>query len=548
KAASEEFKKYEDDKVEQRRAEMDALLDKLSADFDEELYLHMLTVIAGRRWVIRHGMRLVVMKCAESSSEIRQAFVDVVSAGLAKGMSEGLKYGIDHVSLCNPDLVNDPLQKKSHAIAYTNCHCKSCDRYGGCGRGIRILRETVHHREVAARLCQRRPALNNYRGGGAEDQVHDEVAYEIPLTGNASAMGVALETGLEKEVAAIGSPVNKMRHKRGNNVAEANAPPKGTATEILTKDAATIEVNIQFSVGSPESRRSSSVPSMVGSLGGIYQPGWGVTNDCLLDAPDAWQDIVDHIAPPRYFFELHHLPNANFLDQYNITLAWQVAMGSQLRLRILRETVHHREVAARLCQRRPALNNYRGGGAEDQVHDEVAYEIPLTGNASAMGVALETGLEKEVAAIGSPVNKMRHKRGNNVAEANAPPKVLRYGFVQLDQFPESHQGEAWDPSSILRETVHHREVAARLCQRRPALNNYRGGGAEDQVHDEVAYEIPLTGNASAMGVALETGLEKEVAAIGSPVNKMRHKRGNNVAEANAPPKVLRWDYDAFHPA
>nr|GFD36946.1 hypothetical protein [Tanacetum cinerariifolium] len=57
KAASEEFKKYEDDKVEQRRAEMDALLDKL---------------------------------------KIRQAFVDVVSAGLAKGMSEGLKYGIDH--------------------------------------------------------------------------------------------------------------------------------------------------------------------------------------------------------------------------------------------------------------------------------------------------------------------------------------------------------------------------------------------------------------------------------------------------------------------
>ncbi|GJX46784.1 hypothetical protein Tco_0271974 [Tanacetum coccineum] len=35
------------------------------------------------------------MKCAESS-EIRQAFVDVVSAGLAKGISEGLKYGIEH--------------------------------------------------------------------------------------------------------------------------------------------------------------------------------------------------------------------------------------------------------------------------------------------------------------------------------------------------------------------------------------------------------------------------------------------------------------------
>ncbi|GKE04626.1 hypothetical protein Tco_1396644, partial [Tanacetum coccineum] len=87
--------RYEDDKVEQRCAEMDARLDKLSIDFDEELYPHMLTVITGRRWLIRHGLRLAVLKRAESS-EIRQAFTDVVSAGLAKGMSEGLQYGIEH--------------------------------------------------------------------------------------------------------------------------------------------------------------------------------------------------------------------------------------------------------------------------------------------------------------------------------------------------------------------------------------------------------------------------------------------------------------------
>ncbi|GKB45418.1 hypothetical protein Tco_0896171 [Tanacetum coccineum] len=95
KAAFEEFKRYEDDKVEQRCAEMYARLDKLSIDFDEELYPHMLTVIMGRRWLIGHGLRLVVLKCAKSR-EVRQAFLDVVSAGLAKGMSEGLQYGIEH--------------------------------------------------------------------------------------------------------------------------------------------------------------------------------------------------------------------------------------------------------------------------------------------------------------------------------------------------------------------------------------------------------------------------------------------------------------------
>ncbi|GJX17129.1 hypothetical protein Tco_0217961 [Tanacetum coccineum] len=71
KSAFKEFKKYEDDMVEQRCAKMDAHMDKLSVDFDEELYPHMLTVIAGRRWVIGHGLHLAVMKYAESP-ELRQ--------------------------------------------------------------------------------------------------------------------------------------------------------------------------------------------------------------------------------------------------------------------------------------------------------------------------------------------------------------------------------------------------------------------------------------------------------------------------------------------
>ncbi|GKC15305.1 hypothetical protein Tco_1012087, partial [Tanacetum coccineum] len=49
-------------------------------------------------------------------------------------------------------------------------------------------------------------------------------------------------------------------------------------------------------------------------------------------------------------------------------------------------------------------------------------------------------------------------------------------------------------------------------------------------------------------VVLEPGLEKEEAAMGPPVNKRRRKRGNDEAEANAPPKVLRKDHAAFRPA
>nr|GEU44688.1 putative transposase (putative), gypsy type [Tanacetum cinerariifolium] len=86
---------YEDNRVEQRCAEMDARLDALSIDFDEELYPHMLTAIACRRWMIGHGLRLAVVKWSESL-ELRHTFADVVSAGIAKGMSEGLRHGVEH--------------------------------------------------------------------------------------------------------------------------------------------------------------------------------------------------------------------------------------------------------------------------------------------------------------------------------------------------------------------------------------------------------------------------------------------------------------------
>ncbi|GJZ15382.1 hypothetical protein Tco_0551059, partial [Tanacetum coccineum] len=91
KAAFEEFKKYEDERVSARCAEMDSRLDALSIDFDEELYPHMLTAIAGRRWVIGHGLRLAVLKCAESL-ELRHTFANVVSAGIIKGFCDRLKY------------------------------------------------------------------------------------------------------------------------------------------------------------------------------------------------------------------------------------------------------------------------------------------------------------------------------------------------------------------------------------------------------------------------------------------------------------------------
>ncbi|GJV23077.1 hypothetical protein Tco_1375772 [Tanacetum coccineum] len=143
---------------------------------------------------------------------------------------------------------------------------------------------------------------------------------------------VVQEPRLEKEVAAMGPPVNKRRRKRDNVEAKANAPPKvlrkdhalicpkqGTrggkslaamglgagftftsaaqetpayvsdpeplsyakphpssrvpATETPTEGVATTEVPDLFSAESPESKRSTFVPSVEGSPRAIYQPG-----------------------------------------------------------------------------------------------------------------------------------------------------------------------------------------------------------------------------------------------------------------------------------
>ncbi|GKC59713.1 hypothetical protein Tco_1087311 [Tanacetum coccineum] len=225
-------------------------------------------------------------------------------------------------------------------------------------------------------------------------------------------MEVIQEPGLEKEVAVMGPPVNKRHRKRGNDEAEANAPPKvlrkdhaafrpaqstlggkslasigletgstfvtpatqetptnaksvsepklltyanhnripsetlpskKIAPKILTENVATIE-----SLGSG---KSTFIPSMDGSPGGIYQPGWGVTNNCHLDTPDACQDVVDHTVPPGYFSELRHLPNTDFLSQYNINLTQQVAMGSQLRLRFEQEVRLLKKATAKIARR-----------------------------------------------------------------------------------------------------------------------------------------------------------------------------------------------------
>nr|GEV92574.1 hypothetical protein [Tanacetum cinerariifolium] len=206
------------------------------------------------------------------------------------------------------------------------------------------------------------PSQQSTRGNETEDQGQETMAPEVSPPENVTTTRVAPEAGLAKEIAAMGPCVIKECRKRGNDRVDTNAPPKvlrkdhvdsrptqstvggksltamglgmGSTFPVPTSQETPVdEVAI---VGDPKSE-NTYFTSMVGSPESIYQPEWGMTNSCCLDAPEACQDLVDHIAPPEYFSELRHLHNDDFLKQYNINLARQVVIGSQLRLRFKQE-------------------------------------------------------------------------------------------------------------------------------------------------------------------------------------------------------------------
>nr|GEV32853.1 hypothetical protein [Tanacetum cinerariifolium] len=227
----------------------------------------------------------------------------------------------------------------------------------------------------------------------------------ITERGEEATTEVISESSLEKEVAAMGLVVNKRRRKRGNEGAGANAPPKvlrkdyaasrpaqstrgeksivlmgldaGSAFSMPTaqdvpaaaksvsdpdplsyaepqphpEHVAITEVHGGISTESPESVKSTPFLSVDGSPECIYQHGWVVTNNCRLDTLDACQDMVDHVVPPGYFSELRHLPSTDFLSHYNMNLARQLAMGSQLRLRFEQEVRLLKKATAKIAER-----------------------------------------------------------------------------------------------------------------------------------------------------------------------------------------------------
>ncbi|GKD71826.1 hypothetical protein Tco_1325916 [Tanacetum coccineum] len=209
-----------------------------------------------------------------------------------------------------------------------------------------------------------------------------------------------------------------------------------TATEIPTGNVATTKVQDLFSAESLESGKSTSFPSVDGTPGGIYQPGWGVPNNYRLDTPNACQDMVDHIVPPGYFSELHHLPNTDFLSQYNINLARQVAMGSQLRLRFEQEVRLLKKSTARIARRDQRIQ------AKEEEIKKLDQEIKSlrTMKAKVHGLHnqtknLETLLEAEFSDLQVSNNQLSQQVSNFQAQVTGEEKI-KAAFEEFKKYED----------------------------------------------------------------------------------------------------------------
>nr|GFB90162.1 transposase (putative), gypsy type [Tanacetum cinerariifolium] len=76
--------------VEERLEKQEEKLRKLIIEYDEELYPHLVSSIAERRWLISHGLHIAAM-CTLESQEVKQSFGDVVKCALAHGRAEAVE-------------------------------------------------------------------------------------------------------------------------------------------------------------------------------------------------------------------------------------------------------------------------------------------------------------------------------------------------------------------------------------------------------------------------------------------------------------------------
>nr|GEU53566.1 hypothetical protein [Tanacetum cinerariifolium] len=78
-----------------RVAELDAQLLEMAAHLDKEFYPRFLTAISEWRWILTHGLKLVILKCLQSP-EYCHALGTAIGCTVNKGIQDGPRARVDH--------------------------------------------------------------------------------------------------------------------------------------------------------------------------------------------------------------------------------------------------------------------------------------------------------------------------------------------------------------------------------------------------------------------------------------------------------------------
>ncbi|GKB83388.1 hypothetical protein Tco_0950283 [Tanacetum coccineum] len=200
---------------------------------------------------------------------------------------------------------------------------------------------------------------------GAEAGVHGPAMteQEIPVTDDAGATKAAVEPDLEKEVISMGPTIKKKRRQRDAGEGGSNAPAK-----VLRKDhdaartkhsarggksLADMSVDTELAIYVQETQEPPVTTQSVNDPDPLSTVMLTTYFYCSVDADLPKRKELRETKTPRNLNlllillgpqeastnrdGLRHLPNDEFLSQYNIKLVRQVAMGSQLRLRFEQE-------------------------------------------------------------------------------------------------------------------------------------------------------------------------------------------------------------------
>ncbi|GJT26850.1 hypothetical protein Tco_0907125, partial [Tanacetum coccineum] len=91
----EEFQDAQINIVSDKMAKLEVDLIEMALHLEEMFYPHLLTTISCRRWLLTHGIKLLVVKCL-NSPEYLTALGIAISRAIEKGMQDGLLADIDH--------------------------------------------------------------------------------------------------------------------------------------------------------------------------------------------------------------------------------------------------------------------------------------------------------------------------------------------------------------------------------------------------------------------------------------------------------------------